>query len=167
MIIFRRPSDSRKNEPRKRGSFRPIILALILAVVCWSFWTNNQKRLDTLASQGLFTDETHSVSDELKTEVILTVKAFKKDFGIPLEVHVRSKPPPISAHDASRMYLDIVPSQGRVYLFLPPLVRHAVGDGFIRDMERSFAQDFASGDWRPGLVPALRALGAKLAEVTR
>ena len=152
---------------RKVRIYRPVFLMLILAAVCWGFWSNGQKRLDALVVQSLFSDETRSVSDETKAQLTDLLKTFKKDFGIPLEVHIRKTPPPLSDQDLSRIYIDVVPSQRRTYLHLPPLVRHAVGPDFIRDMERSFAQDFAAGDWRVSLVPAVLALRLKLAEVTR
>ena len=153
--------------PRRGRMFRPVILAGLLAVICWAFMSNNQRRLDTLIAEGLFSDDTKTVSSEQRDQVVGYLKVFKKEFGIPLEVHVRKNPPALNANDASRMIIDIVPSQGRAYLHLPPLVRHAVGEAFIRDMERSFAQDFAAGDWRVSLVPAVLALRNKLAEVTR
>jgi hypothetical protein len=171
----------RANTLRERGGrggrvFRPVFLICIMALACWGFWSNSQKRINALTLQTLFTDETQSVSAQQKEEVLALLKTFKKDFGVPLEMHIRKTPPalaaqgttPVSdAQDASRIYIDIVPSQSRAYLFLPPLVRHAVGPAFIRDMERSFAQDFAAGDWRISLVPAILALRNKLAEVTR
>lgn len=169
MSQFRRDREGRPKPPgiRRGRVFRPAILMLILAGVCWGFWTNSQKRMDAIVGQALFTDETQSVSAAQKKEIQDLLKNFKKDFGVPLEMHIRKTPPSISAQDTSRMYIDVVPSQNRAYLSLPPLVRHAVGPAFIRDMERSFAQDFAAGDWRISLVPAILALGNKLAEVTR
>ena len=152
---------------RKGKVFRPVILMLILAAVCWGFWTNSQKRIEAIAVQGLFSDETGSVPAEQKERIQDLLKSFKKDFGVPLEMHIRKQPPGLDSKDSSRIYIDIVPSQGRAYLSLPPLVRHAVGVEFIRDMERSFAQDFAAGDWRVSLVPSILALKNKLAEVTR
>lgn len=167
MSLYRKENGGKK--PARRGVriFRPMFLALTIAAVCWGFWGNNERRVDALVGQKLFTDETRTVPAEQKDELVLYLKAFKKDFGIPLEVHIRSNPPALNAHDASRMFIDIVPSQGRAYLYLPPLVRRAVGQEFIQDMERSFAQDFAAGDWRVSLVPAVLALRNKLVEVTR
>ena len=154
---------------RHRGKgIRPFFLIIIVALACWAFWNNNQRRMEAIAMQGLFSDETKSLSEAHKTEVLRYLKSFKKDFGIPLEVHVLRRPPSISANDATRIYLDVVPAQGRAYLHLPPLVRHAVGEEFVRDFELSFQREFAGGgDWRPGLVSAILALRAKLAGVTR
>ena len=154
-------------ESRRRSPFRPVFLGIILLAVCWAFWSNNQRRLDTLIEQSLFTDETGSVSAELRDEIVKHLKEFKQAYGVPLEVHIRNTPPPINAHDGAKMFLDIVPSHRRAYLSLPPLVRHAVGTEFVQDLELSFRQDFASGDWRPGLLSAVLALKVKLAEVTR
>ncbi len=169
MNQFRRPREDTAGRSGIRHGrvFRPVILVLILAAVCWGFWTNSRKWIDTLAMQALFTDETNSVPDAQKEELLELLKHFKQDFGIPLEMHIRATPPRLADQDASRIYIDIVPSQNRAYLFLPPLVRHAVGPAFIRDMERSFAQDFAAGDWRVSLVPSILALRNKLAEVTQ
>lgn len=156
------------SDRRHRGrGIRPFFLVIIVALACWAFWSNNQRRMEAIAMQGLFSDETNSLSGAGKAEVLRYLKAFKKDFGIPLEVHILQRPPSISANDASRIYLDLVPAQGRAYLHLPPLVRRAVGEEFVRDFEMSFSRDFAGGDWRPGLVSAILALRAKLADVTR
>lgn len=154
-------------ESRRRSPFRPVFLGVLLLAVCWAFWNNNQRRLDSLIEQSLFTDETQTVSGEYRAEILAHLKQFKQTYGVPLEVHIRNAPPPLNAHDGSRIYLDIVPSRRLAHLSLPPLVRHAAGPEFIRDMELSFRQDFASGDWRPGLLSAIRALEIKMAEVTR
>ena len=166
-MSVRRFYGPKQTGPRVGRAFRPVILAAFLATVCWAFFANNQRRLDTLIAQGLFTDETKTVSSEQKNQMIFYLKEFKKDFGFPLEVHVRNTPPDFTVNDVSRMIIDVVPSQKRAHLYLPPLVRNAVGEAFIRDMERSFAQDFAAGDWRVSLVPAVLSLRNKLAEVTR
>ena len=157
-----------KTAPTRKGRiYRPVFLMLLLAAVCWGFWSNNHNRFESLVGQAFFTDETNSVEAGQKEELLGLLKTFKKDFGIPLEIHIRNTPPTLGVQDASRIYIDIVPSQSRTHLHLPPLVRHAVGPDFIRDMERSFAQDFAAGDWRISLVPAILALRHKLAEVTQ
>lgn len=166
MSQYRRTSDSKRVKSVRRP-FRPFFLVIIVLAVCWGFWNNTERRIDMIVGQGLFSDETQSVSAEQRDELIEYLKAFKKDFGVSLEIHIRKKPPALNAGDSSKMYFDIVPSQGRAYMTLPPLVRHAVGPDFIRDMELSFAQDFAAGDWRISLVPAVLALRNKLAEVTR
>ena len=162
-----REKEKTASSTRKVRIYRPVFLMLILTAVCWGFWSNGQKRLDTIVAQSLFSDETQSVNSETKEQLTGLLKTFKKEFGIPLEMHIRKIPPSLGDQDISRIYIDVVPSQGRTYLHLPPLVRHAVGPDFIRDMERSFAQDFAAGDWRVSLVPAILALRLKLAEVTR
>jgi hypothetical protein len=161
---------SQKEEPREiRRSkvFRPFFLAIIFAAVFWGFWTNSQRRIESIAMQGIFKDKVKAFSAEQKAEVLQYLKTFKKNFGIPLEVNILSRPPAVSGNDTTRIYLDVVPSQGRAYLHLPPLVRNAVGKDFIRDMEISFAQDFAAGNWRVNLVSAILALRMKLAEVTK
>lgn len=167
MIPFKRSRDEERRGPRPGRTFRPVLLAVVVMAVCWAFWGNNQRRVDLLVGQSLFSDATQTVSATQREELLELLRTFKKDFGIPLEVHVRKTPPDLNAGDASRMYIDIVPPQRRVFLSLPPLVRHAVGPEFIQNMERSFAQDFAAGDWRVSLIPAVLALRNKLAEVTR
>lgn len=167
MSQHRRTLDPKRAKPKARRVFRPFFLVIIVTAVCWGFWNNTERRMDLLAGRSLFSDETESVSAAQRDELIELLKTFKKDFGVSLEVHVRKKPPELNAGDSSKMYFDIVPSQNRAYMHLPPLVRHAVGPDFIRDMEISFAQDFAAGDWRISLVPAVLALRNKLAEVTR
>lgn len=167
MIFF--PRSGRRGGSRARTGrvARPVLLALILAAVCWGFWSNQQRRFTALVEQGLFTDQVSAFSAEQKQAVLAHLTSFKKDFGIPLEVNILRQPPSINQHNASRIYLDIVPAQGRAFIHLPPLVRRAVGDDFVRDLETAFAQDFASGDWRPGVVSTILALRTKMTEVTR
>lgn len=167
MSQYRRTSDPKRAKASARRPFRPFFLLIIVLAVCWGFWNNTERRIDLIVGQSLFSDETQTVSAAQRDELVELLKTFKRDFGVSLEVHVRKKPPPLNAGDTSKLYFDIVPSQGRVYMTLPPLVRHAVGPEFIRDMELSFAQDFAAGDWRISLIPAVLALRNKLAEVTR
>lgn len=167
MIFFSRPDRGGASKVRRGLVFRPVLLALVLAAVCWGFWNNQQSRFTALVEQGLFTDQVNAFSAEQKREVLTHLKSFKKDFGIPLEVNILQRPPSINQHSASRIYLDVIPAQGRAFIHLPPLIRRAAGDAFVRDLETAFAQDFASGDWRPGVESTILALRAKLAEVTR
>ena len=166
-LFFRFSGKDGDSDARRRSPIRPFFLVLVVGLACWSFWTNSQQRMEAIAMQGLFTDELQALSGEDKVRLQREIKSFKKDFGIPLEVHIRKRPPAIETNDASRIYLDIVPSQGRAYLFLPPLLRRAVGEEFTRDMEMSFQRDFQTGDWHAGLVSVLLSLRAKVAEVTR
>lgn len=166
-FFFPRRDEARKAGPRPGRVFRPVLLVLVVMAVCWGFWNNQQQRFAAIVDQGLFSDQVNAFSRGQRQELITHLKAFKKDFGIPLEVNVLKRPPAINQHNASRIYLDIVPAQGRAFLHMPPLVRHAVGEAFIRDLETALQQDFAAGDWRPGLVSTIFALRAKLAEVTR
>lgn len=153
--------------PRKGRVFRPILLALVIAAVCWGFWSNNQRRLDNVLLQGLVNDEVKALSPEQRNDILRRIKPFKQEFGVPIEINILKRPPDLKNNDISRIYLDVVPSQGRAYLHLPPLVKNAVGQEFIRDMEIAFQHDFAGGDWRPNLVSAIIALSGKLREVTR
>ncbi len=148
-------------------AFRPVLLAAVIVVVCWAFWNNSQKRITALAVQNLFSDETGALSGAQKEMVLRHIKAVRDESGLILEVHILRRPPSIARHDAQRIYLDLVPQQGRAYLSLPPLVRRAAGDEFSRDMERGLEQDFAGGRWQEGLDPALAAIRKKLVEVTR
>lgn len=152
---------------RRRSPLRPVFLALVIAGVCWGFWNNSENRLESLINQGLLADQTKALSPAHKEEILNLLKTFKKDVGIPLEINILKTPPGINDHNASRIYLDIVPAQGRAYLFLPPLVRRAVGEEFRLNMEEALRRDFTSGDWRQGLIPAIQALRAKIGQVTR
>lgn len=152
---------------RKGRVFRPVLLGLIVMAVCFGFWTNNQRRLEVMVSQGLLKDETGVLTSAQKDDILRYIKPFKQEFGVVMEVNILNRPPALKNHDASRIYLDIAPDQGRAYLHMPPLVRNAVGQEFIRDMETAFRQDFANGDWRSNLISALIALKSKLHEVTR
>lgn len=153
--------------PRKGRVFRPLLLGLIIAAVCWGFWTNNQRRLDAMIVQGMLNDDVKALSPAQRATVLDSIKSFKQEFGVPMEINILKQPPSLKNNDISKIYLDIVPDRGRAYLSLPPLVRNAVGPEFIRDMETAFRQDFANGDWRANLVSAILALRAKLHEVTR
>lgn len=161
------PNDEDVRGIRRGKVLRPFFLVIIFAAVCWGFWTNNQNRMEAIAMQGLFKDEVKAFSPEQKTVMFTMLKSFKKEFGIPLEVSILSRPPALDADDANRIYLDVVPALGKACLHLPPLVRHAVGKDFVQDMETSFSRDFAAGDWRENLIAAVSALRMKLAEVTR
>ena len=162
-----KPHKNNTPSPQKSRAFRPILLALIITVVCWSFWNNSQRRLNDVLLQGLVNDEVKALTSEERNEILHYIKPFRQDFGVPIEVNILKRPPDIKNNDISRIYIDISPEHRRAYLHFPPLVRNAVGQEFIREMEHTFQQGFAEGDWRPPLVSVILALGAKLREVTR
>ncbi len=156
-----------RNESGALRVFRPVLLTAVLLAVCWGFWSNSQKRLDRLAVQNLFSDETGSLNDAQRDMVLEQIRAVRRESGLVLEVHILRAPPPLERHDGNRVYLDLVPSRRRAYLVLPPLVRRAAGDGFARDVERGLEQDFIGGRWQDGLEPALRGIRNTLRGVTR
>ncbi len=144
-----------------------MLLTAVIVVVCWAFWTNNQTRLADMARQNLLSDETKSLGKPEQELIWELMQAIRKESGFILEVHILNRPPRLEAHDAQRIYLDVLPGQRRAFLTLPPLARRALGGEFVRDMERSLEQGFAESRWQAALGPAVNALRLKLAEVTR
>ena len=147
--------------------FRPFVLVVVITVVVYAFWMNNQKRLDAIIAQGLCTDQTGQLAVRDKEALLAHLKLFKPAFGVPLEVNILTRPPALTKNDTSRIYLDILPGQRKAMLTLPPLVRRAAEPEFAGTIETMFDEAFASGDWRPALLPAVVAIKNKLTELNR
>ncbi|GHV53088.1 hypothetical protein FACS1894206_03090 [Deltaproteobacteria bacterium] len=164
-------ADNKENEGRRGRVYRPFILLILVLVVGYGFWTNNARRFEAIAMQGLFVDETRLFQTEKKEEILRNIKFFRQDFGIPLEVRILRQAPGLEQREGvsgtPRIYLDIVPDRREAYLTLPPLARHAVGEEFVFGLERSLRRNLASESWQEAVLPAITALRAKLAEVTR
>ena len=147
--------------------FRPFVLVTVVLMTVYGFWINNQKRLDSLIVQGLFTDKAGLVDAHNKEILLDLLKKFKPSFGIPLEVSILTSPPSLEKHDPTRIYLDILPRQRRAMLTLPPLVRRAADPDFAAAIENLFHEAFASGDWRSALLPSVLAIRETLTELNR
>ena len=161
MMFFRRST-----RPGQKAS-RPFLLAVIILTCCYAFWMNSQRRLDTIVLQGLFIDHTGLVGQDVKKPLLELLKTFKPSFGMPLEVSILTHPPDLSRHDPARIYLDVLPKQRRILLTLPPLIRRAAGDTFAQDIETMFTESFADNSWPQAILPATRAIQAKMVELNR
>lgn len=154
-------------ESSKGRLLRMLLLAGVFALVLWGFWSNSQRRLEELGRQSVLRDATGEFTQAEKEALFAKARFFQSTYGLALKVQVHKEPSALREATPRDIFLDIAPARREVILTLPPLVRRAVGEGFITKVEDIFIPYFEAGIWKKALPAALDVLQTKLDEVSR
>lgn len=158
--------DATRESPKGR-LLRMLLLAGVFALVLWGFWSNSQRRLEDLGRQNVLRDATGEFTQAEKEALFAKARFFQSAYGLALKVQVHKGSSSLREATPRDVFLDIAPARREVILTLPPLVRRAVGEGFVTKVEDVFIPYFAAGTWKKALPAALDLLQTKMDEVSR
>lgn len=162
-----------KNRPRLRynssTSFARIILMIILfAAICWAFWANSERYTMKFSAAGRFHDEIDAFSDEQKKEIIKIIGRCNKDSGVKLRVTASRRI--FASTDAveGEIFFGINPAQKQIVIFMPPLWRSAMGEGFLYNIRTNMIEpSFDNGSWREESIKSLLLMEQRFAALAR
>jgi hypothetical protein len=108
-------------------------------------------------------DELGAFSEEQRDGIIKTIIRFDREYS--LKLHVQTQKEIFTSTDAvsEGIFLGVCPSRGQVVIFMPPILRAALGEGVaaqMRDMVESAG--FADTAWTEAAIKALLVLDANL-----
>ena len=138
------------------SSLRIILMMLLFAGMCWAFWANSERYTTKFSAAGRFNDEIGVFSEEQKKEITAIIGRFSRDIQVKLRVTVQNRI--FTSPDAieGEVLFGISPENKQVVIFMPPLWRTAVGDGFIYQLRGDIMEPaFEDGTWREAAVKAL------------
>ena len=154
-------------ESSKGRALRVLLLAGVFAAVLWGFWSNSQRRLEDLGRQNVLHDATGEITKAEKEALFAKARFFQTAYGLALKVQVHKGSSALREATPRDIFLDIAPARREVILTLPPLVRRAVGEGFVTKVEDAFIPYFEAGTWKKALPAVLDILQTKMDEVSR
>lgn len=161
------------NRPRSRygGStsfVRIILLVLVFAGMCWAFWANSERYTTKFSAAGRFQDGLGAFDEAQKQEIIRIIGRFSRDIQVTLRVEVRDHL--FTSPDAveGEVLFGIAPEQKQVVIFMPPLWRTAVGEGFVYQLRNGIMEPaFENDTWREAAIKALLLMEHRFDSLSR
>jgi hypothetical protein len=163
-------STSQRFSPGER-MLRVLILAFILGVVVYGFWWNSTRTIEMIEAR----QDLHDPGEELSPEMMDVVRGFKAslqdEFG--LDFRMRVAPPPGGETpavdiappddlDAKTVYMGLDLETGEARVIFPPLVKGALGEGFVAEIRGRLESALDRPDWQAGFIETLAVIYERL-----
>lgn len=134
---------------------RILAMFLVLAVVGWAFWKNNQNMLERLYVDKPLWDETGTMEPQLRSYTKDFARTMREGFGIDTRIRIRKRttdrPEPVE----NQLFLGIAPSKHTV-VFVPPLDWNPEKATELRAyLEEKHFERHWDANWQDGLKSAL------------
>lgn len=143
----------RGRSPVERG-FRAIGMVLVVLVVIWAFWKNNENMIQKMHVSQRFWDETKQASPHIKSFAREFADSFEEEFGIKAKVQVLEGEVDTALPGEGELVLSISPSRKRVALRVNPEGEEELE--LIKTIEQGhFDPHWEEGGWEAGLESAL------------
>lgn len=146
----------RRKYDRSTSPLRVILMILAFGIMCWAFWANSERYTTKFSSTGRFSDEIGAFNEKQKDEITAIIGRFSRNIQVKLRVTAQARP--FTSPDAieGEVLFGISPENKQVVIFMPPLWRAAVGDGFIYQLRSEIMEPaFDKGDWQDAAIRAL------------
>lgn len=145
---------------------RAIGMLVIFAIVGWAFWINNESTLERLQARNALWDQTKVLSRSEREFVQGFIRSMRNEFGVSVKIHIMTDHLSEPRLEPNELYIGISPAYEEVSVYFPGLVRHALGDKFIHEIERNhFKGNFSSDRWPISLMTALSMIWERLLAV--
>lgn len=142
----------RAKSPVERG-LRAVGMVLVVFVVIWAFWKNNETVVERLQQTQPYWDETELSKNYIKSFARDFAKSMENDFGIKARIQIRkgelSEPNP----QDGMLLLAISPSTRQVKLRINPMTD--TDQQLITAIENGHFDEYWDSGWEPSLESAL------------
>ncbi len=155
-----------KGNTRKEKFMRLLGMLVIFSLVGWAFWQNNMSTLEKLQGRNSLWDQTKVLNNNERDYIKGFVRSMRSEFGVVTKVHIMNERMTNISPDPKEMFIGIAPEYDQVIFHFPPLVRLALGQQFIDDLQQKhFAGKFEQDKWPEALQTALAMIWGKLINV--
>lgn len=145
---------------------RTIGMLIIFGIVGWAFWMNNQTTLEKIQARNSLWDQTKVLSRSERDFVQGFIRSMRNEFGVKVKIQIVTDHLIDQKLESNELYIGISPAYEEVEMHFPGLVRHALGPGFIKEMEeKHFIGNFNDADWPTSLMTALSMIWDRLMHV--
>lgn len=134
---------------------RMLALLLVVLVVGWAFWKNNQNMLERVYADNPYWDETGLVQAPMRAYAKDFIRTMGEQFGVRVKLRIRRNVPDRPKPENGRLFLGVVPSD-RAVVFVPPADWPEEKAAELQDYleQKHFARHW-DADWQLGLKSAL------------
>lgn len=145
---------------------RIIGMFAIFAIVGWAFWMNNQTTLEKIQARNAFWDQTRILSQSEREFIQGFIRSMRTEFGVKVKIQIMTGQLEDRIADSKELYIGLSPAYEEVDMQFPGLVRHALGSGFISELEnKHFLGNFSDDKWPTSLMTALSMIWERLVKV--
>ncbi len=162
MALFIKPQGKTGTE----RFLRMIGMVVILGLVVYAFWINNQSTLQKIQARNALWDQTKVLDRSERDYVQGFIRSMRNEFGVNVRVQITLDPIMEQEVDPKDMLIVISPPNQDVGMSFPGLVRHALGNNFISELEnKHFANHFSDDEWPTSLMTCLSMIWERLVNV--
>ncbi len=159
---------SRNASSGQSSSFTLLIVALLLLGGGYLLLSNSGRSMDTIMFRHLVTDETETLTEEQQREIIYYSNVLSQRFGFGLRVKIYEHGLDRVEPDPRIIYIGLSPVHEQVNIAWPPVLKKALPENFLFDLEhKHFQAYFEQDDWPQGLFSAMRRLDRELIKIER
>ncbi|WP_027720474.1 hypothetical protein [Maridesulfovibrio zosterae] len=162
MAIFLKPHGNSASEK----FLRIIGMVVVLGIVAWAFWTNNQSTLEKIQARNSLWDQTKVLSKSERNFVQGFIRSMRNEFGVQVKIHILTDHIAPKQAEPKELYIKLSPAFEEVDMQFPGLVRHALGSKFISELKKNyFTENFSDDKWPTALMTSLSMIWERLAKV--
>lgn len=132
---------------------RAVAMLLVVAVVIWAFWKNNETVVHRILETQAYWDETRETTHEHRRFARDFASSLKEAFGIKARVQILKEDIEEPSLGESEVYLGIVPSKKQVMLRITP--EGEKERELIEYMQTCHFEEYWGDQWAEALQPAL------------
>lgn len=141
-------------------------MVIILGLVIYAFWINNESTLQKIQARNALWDQTKVLDRSERDYVQGFIRSMRDEFGIKVRIQIILDPITEQEVDPKELLIVISPPNQDVGMHFPGLVRHALGQGFISELEnKHFLNHFADDEWPASLMTCLSMIWERLVDV--
>ncbi len=141
-------------------------MIVILGLVVWAFWMNNQTTLEKIQARNALWDQTKVLSKSERDFVQGFIRSMRSEFGVKVHIQITTDPIVDEQLESKELYIGLTPAYEEVTMRFPGLVRHALGQKFIYELENNhFTNNFSEDKWPTALMTALSMTWERLVNV--
>ncbi|WP_321400782.1 TPM domain-containing protein [Maridesulfovibrio sp.] len=145
---------------------RIIGMAIILGLVVYAFWINNQSTLEKIQARNALWDQTKVLSKSERDFTQGFIRSMRNEFGVKVRIQIILDPITEQEVDPKELLIVISPPTQTVGMYFPGLVRHALGKKFISELEnKHFTNHFSDDEWPASLMTCLSMIWERLVNV--
>ena len=162
MAIFLKPHGNSASEK----FLRIIGMVIVLGIVAWAFWTNNQSTLEKIQARNSLWDQTKVLNKSERNFVQGFIRSMRNEFGVQVKIQILTDHITPKQSEPKELYIRLSPAYKEVDMQFPGLVRHALGAKFISELEKNyFTGNFSDDKWPTVLMTSLSMIWERLAKV--
>lgn len=143
---------------------RTLAMLLVVLVVMWAFYKNNENVLERVQKTRTVWDETGQMNRDDIDFLRGFVKSLKDTFGLNCQIQIFKGDVVVPEVDAKTLYVGLSPARRQVVMEFPALMRPALGAPFMDSLrDEHFAQAFDDNEWIRELKIAMTMIWSRLA----